>query len=244
MIRAPRRAIRAARFCRRYSSRTTRRSGKRWPERLGEKKVRPEAHSQALHPHVSHEIVSRAPWKKIAIGWSVLPEPVRRALAQDLAPYRELLDPLAPRLVANAGTGGHANRPLRGDGHFGIDDVFGPVTLAGGDVAGQRKVSQGGESNIVRSADAGFEQAAAPHRNAVIAAEIMDAPRRSKSTHAAQLHINDAAGAQRDGGLGVLFAVDALVEADRRLESALQFHMAPDVVPAERLFDHHQVVGV
>src|SRR5260370_19599942 len=100
MIRAPKRAIRAARFCRRYSSRTTRRSGKRWPEKLGEKKVRPQAHSHALHPHVLHEIASCAPRQKLAIRWSFLPHPVRPELAQDLAPHPELLDALAPRLIA------------------------------------------------------------------------------------------------------------------------------------------------
>src|SRR5207245_73749 len=164
-------------------------------------------------------------------------------LTQDLAPHREPVNAFAPGLVTDTGTRGHANGSLRRDGHFGIDDVFGPIALAGGDITGKREVRQGGEGDVMRAADAGFEHAAAPHRNAVIAAEVVDAPRRGESAHTAQLHIDDAAGAQRNGRLRVLFGMDAFIETDRRLELALQFRVAPDIVPAERLLDHHQVVG-
>src|SRR5438105_427831 len=164
-------------------------------------------------------------------------------LAQDLAPNGEPLDAVAPRLVTDTRAWGHANSSLWRDGHFGIDDVFGPIALAGRDVAGQREIRERGERDIVRAADSGFEHAAAPDGNAVILAEIVDAPRRRESAHAAELHIDDAAGAQRNGSLRVLFGMDALVEADRSHELALQFGMAPDIVPAQRLLDHHQIVG-
>ena len=71
----------------------------------------------------------------------------------------------------------------------------------------------------------------------------MDAPRRREAAHAPQLHIDNTASAHCDRRLGMFFGMDALVEADRRHELPLQLRMAPDIVPAERLLDHHQVVG-
>src|SRR2546429_5490641 len=39
----------------------------------------------------------------------------------------------------------------------------------------------------------------------------------------------------------LLFRVDALVQADRRVQPFLQLDVAVEIVPAERLLDHHQV---
>ena len=58
-----------------------------------------------------------------------------------------------------------------------------------------------------------------------------------------ELDIDDAAGAEFDGCTGMLLGVDALIEANRGVEPALQFHVAENIVPPERLLDHHQVVG-
>ena len=44
-------------------------------------------------------------------------------------------------------------------------------------------------------------------------------------------------------GAGMFLGVDAFVEANGRVQPALQFDVAEDIVPAERLLDHHQVVG-
>src|SRR4029077_16014923 len=41
----------------------------------------------------------------------------------------------------------------------------------------------------------------------------------------------------------VLFGVDTLIEADGSIELALQFGVAENVIPSERLLDHHQVIG-
>ena len=41
-------------------------------------------------------------------------------------------------MIAESGSGGDWNRTGGGDFDGGIDDVFFPVALAGGDVAGQR----------------------------------------------------------------------------------------------------------
>ena len=77
----------------------------------------------------------------------------------------------------------------------------------------------------------------------MLAAEVVDPPRRRVAADAAQLHIDDAASAQRDGRAGMLLGVNALVEADRGLQFPLQLGVAVDIVPAERLLDHHQVVS-
>ena len=71
----------------------------------------------------------------------------------------------------------------------------------------------------------------------------MDSLRRGVSPDAAELDVDDAAGAELDGCAGMLLRVDAFVEANRSVEPALQFDVAENVIPSERLLDHHQVVG-
>ncbi len=113
------------------------------------------------------------------------------------------------------------------------------VTAAGGYIAGQGEVRQGGKSDVVGAADAGLQHPAAPHRNLTVATQIMDSQGRRETTQTAELNIDNTAGAQSDGGAGLLFTVYAFVEANGRPNSLLQLHMTPDVVPAERLLDHH-----
>src|SRR5208282_6352990 len=50
---------------------------------------------------------------------------------QPFFPHGELFDALAARLETDARPRRHANRALRRDGHFRLDDVFVPVTPAG-----------------------------------------------------------------------------------------------------------------
>ena len=50
----------------------------------------------------------------------------------------------------------------------------------------------------------------------------MNAARLGVAADAAELDVDDFAGADFDGGAGVLEVVDALVEADRRFELPLQ----------------------
>jgi hypothetical protein len=63
----------------------------------------------------------------------------------------------------------------------------------------------------------------------------------AEAGHAPQLDVDDAAGAQLDGLLGVVRGADAFVQADGGLELGLQLGVVDDVVVAERLLDHHQV---
>ena len=135
----------------------------------------------------------------------------------------------------------HADRALRSDFNFRLDDVLLPVAGAGGNVSGKVKFGKRGERDVVRAADAGFEHASAPDGNAVLLAKIVDAAHAIVSADAAKLDIDNLAGAEFDCGAGVLLLVNAFVEANRSLKLALQFHVAENVVPAERLLDHHQM---
>ena len=120
------------------------------------------------------------------------------------------------------GRGRNADRPLRRNFDFRLDDVFGPVALAGGNIARKRKVWQRRHRDVVRAPDARFEHAAAPHRDRVRLAQIVHLPRGRVPAHAPELDVDDLAGAQFDRGARVLRVVDAFVEADRRLELPLQ----------------------
>ncbi len=94
---------------------------------------------------------------------------------EHLAAFGERFDAIEARRVADAGRGGNFYRALRRDFHFRLDDVFGPVAAAGGDVAGQSEIRQRGHGDVVRATDAGFEHAAAPDRDGFLLAEIVDA---------------------------------------------------------------------
>src|SRR5580693_1798444 len=52
----------------------------------------------------------------------------------------EFLDEVEPRFETDARTRGHANGALRRDRDFRSDDVFVPITLAGRNITGKRKI--------------------------------------------------------------------------------------------------------
>src|SRR5271155_3658952 len=162
---------------------------------------------------------------------------------EHLAAFGERFDAVQARGVADAWRGGNFYRAFCGDLHFRLDDVFGPVAAAGGNVAGKREVRQRGHRDVVRAADAGFEHASAPHGDGFLLAEIVNPARGGVAADAAELHIDNFAGADFDGGAGVLDIVDALVEADGRFQLALQRGVRIDVVVAQGLLDHDQVEG-
>src|SRR5580693_5684592 len=163
---------------------------------------------------------------------------------EHLAAFGERFDAIEARRVTDAGRAGNFYRALRRDFHFRLDDVFGPVAAAGGDVAGQSEIRQRGHGDVVRAADAGFKHSSAPHRDGFLLAKIVDAAGWGVAADAAQFHVDDFAGADFDGGAGVLDIVNAFVQADRSVELALQLGVGVDVVVAEGLLDHDQVEGV
>ena len=150
-------------------------------------------------------------------------------------------DEIVIELVAEAGLVANRDGAVRRGFHRGLDDVALPVALAGRDIAGQHEIRQRGERDVVRAADARFQHAAAPHRNAGGLRDIVHALRFGEAAHAAQLDIDDAAGAQSDRLLGVMRGADAFVQADGRLQLRLQLGVIDDVVVRQRLLDHHQV---
>src|SRR5256886_6645615 len=95
--------------------------------------------------------------------------------------------------------------------------------------------------NMVRASARGSNHPAAPHGNSMLLARIVNAPRHRVPADAPKFDVDDFAGAQLDGGARLLFRVDALVQADRRVQPFLQLDVAVEIVPAERLLDHHQV---
>ena len=123
-------------------------------------------------------------------------------------------------LVAEARLVADLDRAARRGLHGGPDDVPLPVALAGRDVAGQDEIGQRRERDVVRAADARLQHAAAPDRNAGRLRDVVDLLRFGEAADAAQLDVDDAAGPQLDRLLGVMRGADALVEADRRLETA------------------------
>src|SRR5207249_2874638 len=85
---------------------------------------------------------------------------------------------------------------------------------------------------------------AAPHGNVASATYVVDLARGGESSHAAQLDVDDLRRAEFDGLARVLGAVDRLIQADRSQHLALEPRVVHQIVPPERLLDHHEVKAV
>src|SRR5260370_31652142 len=83
-----------------------------------------------------------------------------------LAANGEGFDAIALYLEATADGGWHDDLAFGADGDRGLDDVLGPVTAGGGDVAGKGEVRQRGQGDVVGAADSGFQHATAPDGDA------------------------------------------------------------------------------
>ena len=68
------------------------------------------------------------------LGARPLEDSTSTRLDQPLFPHGQFFNPLSPRLKTNARRRWHANRALGRNGHFRLDDVLIPITLAGGNV--------------------------------------------------------------------------------------------------------------
>src|SRR5262249_61006664 len=86
--------------------------------------------------------------------------------------HGRLPDPIPVDVDADAGPGGHGDRALRADVDAGLDEIGREVPAARGDVAGERKVRQRREMDVVRAADAALEHAAVPDRHAARGADV------------------------------------------------------------------------
>ena len=133
---------------------------------------------------------------------------------------------------ADAGGGRDVDGAVRRHSDFGIDDVFLPVALARGDIAGEREVRKRRQGDVLSAADAGFEHPSAPDGNFVAPAQVVDALGLKMAADASEFDVDDFARPERDGGFRVFVGVDAFVETNRSLEILLNFDVAEEVVPA------------
>src|SRR5216684_2239216 len=74
----------------------------------------------------------------------------------------EFVNATLANLIAEAGRLRYANGSLRRDSHLGIDNIFFPIALAGGDIARPDKARLRGHGDVVSAANAGFDHAATP----------------------------------------------------------------------------------
>src|SRR5712692_8126378 len=80
---------------------------------------------------------------------------------------REFFDRVQSRLKSDPRPRRHANRPLRRDRHFRLDDVLCPIPPARADIARQREIRQRRHGDVVRAPNPRFQHPAAPHRHVV-----------------------------------------------------------------------------
>src|SRR5580765_6654970 len=162
---------------------------------------------------------------------------------QPLFAHGELLDAVHSRGKADTWPGWYANGSLRRHGYFRFDDVLMPITPAGRHVAGQDKIRQSGKRNVVGAPNPRLQHPAAPHRDTLCLTKIMNLLGHCVSAHAPHLDVDDLARTQLDGRIRLLDRVNALIQANRRLQFLLQRHVTIQIVPAQRLLDHHQVIS-
>ena len=122
-----------------------------------------------------------------------------------------------------------------------VDDVLVEVVGCFGGIAGQREALRRLEVDVDRPADPRFVHAPRPDPDAAPRRVVGDPHRLEQAADPSLFHVDDAAGADRDGRGRVGEAVDGLVEANRRLHRSLKRGMLDDVAVGQRLLDHHQV---
>src|SRR5712664_4446059 len=71
--------------------------------------------------------------------------------------HGEPFDAVQPRRKADPRARRDADRALRRHRHFWLDDIFMPVTAAGGYVAGQNKIRQSRKRDVVRAPNPGLQ---------------------------------------------------------------------------------------
>src|SRR5882757_7097761 len=131
--------------------------------------------------------------------------------SQPFFAHGKLFDAIHPRRKANARPGWHPNGSLRRHGHFWLDDVLMPITPARRHVARQNKIRQSRQRNVVRAPDPRLQHPAAPHRDALGLAKVMNPLRHGVSAHSPHFDVDDLASAQCDSRLRLLRRMDALI---------------------------------
>src|SRR5258705_5249434 len=97
--------------------------------------------------------------------------------------HGKLVDAIHPRRKANPRAGWHANGSLRRHRYFWFDNVLMPITPARRHVARQNKIRQSRQRNVVRAPNPRLQHPAAPHRDALGLAKIMNLLRHGLDPH-------------------------------------------------------------
>src|ERR1700677_754711 len=110
----------------------------------------------------------------------------------------KLLNQVSANLVAAAGCVGNGDFAGRGNADLGLDNVFAPVTAGSRDIARQREVFERREGDVMGAADARLEHAPAPYWNPALLGRVVNGDGFRKTSHAAQLDVDDLAGLHLD----------------------------------------------
>src|SRR5579859_2630386 len=113
---------------------------------------------------------------------------------------RELLNPVALHGIADAGRFGNVYGAPRCDFDLRLDDVFVPIALARGNVAGKCEPCERRHRDVVRSAYPCFQHSSAPYRDGMSLADLLDPARFAMPAHSSKFDIDDPAGVQLNGG--------------------------------------------
>src|SRR5438477_6287987 len=153
-------------------------------------------------------------------------------------PRGQTLDEVTIHRKTQTGCLRYANCAFAAYFDFGLNDVFVPISLAGGNISRQSETRLSRHGNVVGATDPGLQHASAPDGDSVFAADVMNLASASVSSHAPELDVDDAAGVQLDCSFGMTRIRDALVQTDRGADLRLQFRVPADFIPLQRLLHH------
>ena len=75
----------------------------------------------------------------------------------------------------------------------------------------------------------------------MLLANVVNAARHGMPPHSPHFDIDDLARAKVHRRARLLFRVDAFIQTNRRLHPLLKLDVAVEIIPPQRLLDHHQV---
>lgn len=150
--------------------------------------------------------------------------------SQGLATDGDALYAVGLHSESTAGSGRHGDGAGGADSYFGLDDVLCPVAFGGGDIAGQGEVGERGDGDVVGTANAGFEHAAAPYGDAELLGYVVNGDGFGEATDAACLDVDDLPAAEFESCAGVTTVANTLVETDSRVDTMLQSGVEIEVI--------------
>src|SRR5580765_2141751 len=130
-----------------------------------------------------------------------------------LATNGESFDQIAFDGISDSGCSRSRDRTLGAYLDLRFNNVFVPISTAGGDVAGQRKSRKSGHRHVVSTADARFQHATAPYGYVIACAYIVNLAGFAMTTNTAQLDIDNSARLELDGRGAIAAVIDALIQA-------------------------------